>query len=380
MSEPVIRTEELNYIYPNKTAALEGISIDIPRGKKVVLLGPNGAGKSTLFLHFNGILKPSSGKVFFGGTEIGYGKKSLEQLRSKVALVMQNPDDQIFSATIEEDVAFGPMNMGLSREEVERRVDEALDQVGMADLRTKPTQQLSFGQRKRVSLAGAIAMHPEVLIMDEPTAGLDSRMVHELLELADELNQQGLTVVMSTHDVETAYSWGDEVRVLNRGRLIYSGDSDGFFVDGQRARNIGITEPILYDLNRTMCRRNEKAPAPFPKNVFELNQKFGQHAKVLGQLYYLPSDALDQTSIQEVRHRMPHAAIGLLGTKARRIGCNLNLQVEHRFDAYDEALIEVGQGRDFVLVGDTSWKDEVERRLALLNSTYGTEMRLKIFA
>ena len=379
MVEPVIRTEELNYSYPNKTVALESVSVDIPRGRKVVLLGPNGAGKSTLFLHFNGILKPRSGSILFDGRPIEYGKKPLEQLRAKIALVMQNPDDQIFSSTIEEDVAFGPMNMGLAKEEVERRVEESLDQVGMAELRTKPTQQLSFGQRKRVALAGAIAMHPEVLIMDEPTAGLDSRMVHELLELADELNQHGLTVVMSTHDVETAYSWADDVRVLNRGRLIYSGDSDGFFADGQRARNIGNTEPILYDLNRTMSRHNEREPSPFPKNIFELNQKFGQNAGKLGQLFYLPSDALDPNKVQEVRHRMPHAAIGLIGTKARKTGCVLNLQVEHRFDAYDEALIDIGQGRDFVLIGDEAWRKEIERRLANLNAVYGTAMTLLPF-
>lgn len=379
MNDPVLRTEEITYQYANKQNAIEGVSIDIPRGKKIVLLGPNGAGKSTLFLHFNGIFRPMSGKVLFNGRELRYGKKDLEEIRSKVALVLQNPDDQIFSATIEEDVAFGPMNMGLPMDEVERRVDEALDQVGMADLRSKPTQQLSFGQKKRVSLAGAMAMRPEVLIMDEPTAGLDSRMVHELLELADELNQQGLTVVMSTHDVETAYSWADEVRVMNRGRLIFSGDADGFFADGQRARNIGLTEPILYDLNRTMSRHNKLDLAPFPKNIFELNQKFGQHSGRLGQLFYLMVDELNPDVVQEVRHRMPQAAIGLIGTRARRVGCGLNLQVEHRFDSYDEALIEVGHGRDFVLIGDNAWRRTVEKRVSQLNATFSLEMTLLPF-
>ena len=229
MKEAVIKVEELSYRYPNKTLALDGVSLEIAKGSRVALLGPNGAGKSTLFLHFNGILKPKEGKVLFEGKEIKYGAKSLEELRAKVAIVLQNPDDQIFSATVEEDVAFGPMNLGLPMDEVEVRVTEALDQVGLLDQRSKPTQQLSFGQRKRVSLAGAIAMRPEVLVMDEPTAGLDPRMVHELLELADELNHKGLTVIMSTHDVECAYSWADEVKVLEQGKMVYSGTTPGFF-------------------------------------------------------------------------------------------------------------------------------------------------------
>ncbi len=163
VNEPVIKVEELSYRYPNKTLALDGVSLEIAKGSRVALLGPNGAGKSTLFLHFNGILKPREGKVLFEGKEIKYGAKALEELRAKVAIVLQNPDDQIFSATVEEDVAFGPMNLGLPMDEVEARVTEALDQVGLLDQRSKPTQQLSFGQRKRVSLAGAIAMRPEVL-------------------------------------------------------------------------------------------------------------------------------------------------------------------------------------------------------------------------
>ena len=252
VNEPVIKVEELSYRYPNKTLALDGVSLEIAKGSRVALLGPNGAGKSTLFLHFNGILKPREGKVLFEGKEIKYGAKSLEELRAKVAIVLQNPDDQIFSATVEEDVAFGPMNLGLPMDEVEARVTEALDQVGLLDQRSKPTQQLSFGQRKRVSLAGAIAMRPEVLVMDEPTAGLDPRMVHELLELADELNHKGLTVIMSTHDVECAYSWADEVKVLEKGKMVYSGATPGFFSETGLVHRVGLTEPLLFEMNRSL--------------------------------------------------------------------------------------------------------------------------------
>ena len=164
----------MTYAYPNGTVALREISLSIPAGKKTVVLGSNGSGKSTLFLHFNGVLKPKQGEVYYSGRKVDYGKRSLVELREQVAVVLQNPDDQIFSTTVEEDVAFGPLNLNLSKEEVERRVDEALFLVDLEDVRGRPTQQLSFGQRKRIALAGALAMKPKVLMMDEPTAGLDS--------------------------------------------------------------------------------------------------------------------------------------------------------------------------------------------------------------
>lgn len=375
MTTSIISTRNLRFLYPNGTVALEDINIEVPKGKRIVLLGPNGAGKSTLFLHFNGIFTPASGSVLYDGKEIIYSRKHLEELRSKVAIVLQNPDDQIFSSVVEEDVAFGPLNLGLGMKEVEERVSDALDMVGLTELKEMPTQQLSFGQRKRVAIAGAIAMRPEVLVMDEPTAGLDPRMVHELLELVDELNQQGLTVIMSTHDVETAYSWADEVRVMNKGRVIYSGDPDGFFSDGQRARNMGLTEPMLFDLNRTLSRHNQVPMAPYPRNIFELNQKFGQHKGAMGQLYFYPLSDLSSETIKTIRHMMPQAAIGLIGTKARKVGNILGLQVEHRFDAYDEALIELGHGRDFIMIGDEGWCKEIERRLEKLGSTFGSPLR-----
>ena len=163
---------------------------------------------------------PRAERSLFEERPLKYDQKSLAALREQVAMVLQNPDDQIFSTTVEEDVAFGPMNLLLEKEEIERRIDEALHLVGMEDMRQRPTQQLSFGQRKRVSLAGALAMKPRVLIMDEPTAGLDSEMVHELMELSDELNHSGMTMIMSTHDIETAYEWADEMMVMHQGRIV----------------------------------------------------------------------------------------------------------------------------------------------------------------
>lgn len=207
MSDGIIRTVDLVYWYSgNDRPSLDKVNITIRKGVKTVILGANGAGKSTLFYHFNGVYEPSSGTVEFDGERVRHKRKALRTLRSRVSVVLQNPDDQIFGQTVEEDVGYGPSNLGLPEEEVKRRVDRALDLVGLNEFRDRNTMKLSYGQRKRLALAGALAMEPEVLVMDEPTAGLDPQMALELMELAEQLHHNGTTVVISTHDVDLAYA------------------------------------------------------------------------------------------------------------------------------------------------------------------------------
>ena len=215
MGDPIIETQDLTFRYSgNDSPSLDGVSLRIGRGVRTINLGANGAGKSTLFYHFNGLFRPSSGRVLFDGQPVGYRRRGLRELRSRVAVVLQNPDDQIFGQTVEDDVAYGPRNLGLDEREVEARVERALALVGMSGMRDRNTMKLSYGQRKRLSIAGAIAMEPEVLVMDEPTAGLDPQMSLELMELAEQLHHSGTTVVISTHDVDLAYAWADEIHVL----------------------------------------------------------------------------------------------------------------------------------------------------------------------
>ena len=162
------------------------------------LLGPNGAGKSTLFLHLNGIYEPDEGQVFIDGEELKYDKKTLLKFRQKVGIVFQNPDDQIFAPTVEEDVAFGPLNLGLPMEEVQKRVTESLARVGMSGYEKKAPHHLSGGQKKRVAIAGILAMRPKIMVLDEPTAGLDPQGVTALTKLLKELNEEGITAYMLT--------------------------------------------------------------------------------------------------------------------------------------------------------------------------------------
>lgn len=199
----ILEAEHLTYGYDEKRHAIEDLSIAFEEGKTTAILGANGAGKSTLFLHLNGILQPEHGEVRFRGQPISYKKAGLRQLRSKVGIVFQNPDDQLFSASVYQDISFGAVNMGLPSEEVHRRVNVVMEQIGITYLKDRPTHSLSFGQKKRVAFAGIMVMQPEVIILDEPTAGLDPVGVSELMHLLQDVcRQQNTTIILSTHDID----------------------------------------------------------------------------------------------------------------------------------------------------------------------------------
>ncbi len=376
MDEAILETRGLNFAYANGTIALKDVSVAVPKGKKTVLLGSNGSGKSTLFLHFNGVLRPRSGKVLYAGRELGYDAKSLARLREDVAVVLQNPDDQIFSTTVEEDVAFGPLNLGLERAEIERRVEEALFLVDLEAVRERPTQQLSFGQRKRVALAGALAMKPKVLMMDEPTAGLDSRMVHEVLELADELNQSGMTVLMSTHDVETAYSWADELRVMDAGLLVFSGLPDEFLKDERRVHSLGLVRPTLYEMYLRTKAMGLFANGSPPKDVEEMTQKLWPSGDRAGSITLVEVGSLEAGEGLRGRVSSWNGPTGAFGTTARRVAHATPLDVEYPFNALECLIRRSSVGADSLLLVDPELVPFVRARLAHLEEKFGLRIRL----
>ena len=216
----IIETKNLIYLYPDGTKALNNIDFEVKKGDMVSLLGNNGAGKSTLFLHFNGIFEPSSGNITVDGKRLKYDKKSLLELRQKVGIVFQNPDDQLFAPTVEEDVAFGPLNLGLNQEETKNRVTAALKKVGMEGYEKKPPHHLSGGQKKRVAIAGILAMNPETMVLDEPTSGLDPKGASNILKLLYELNNEGMTIIISTHDVDLVPLYSSKVYIIKDGEII----------------------------------------------------------------------------------------------------------------------------------------------------------------
>ncbi|MGW1994124.1 energy-coupling factor ABC transporter ATP-binding protein [Embleya sp. NPDC001921] len=214
-----LRVREIGYAYEDGPAVLSGLSLSVPAGRALALLGPNGSGKTTLLRLLTGGLTPDSGRVELHEVPIRHDRKGLTALRRAVQLVVQDPDDQLFSASVVQDVSFGPLNLDLDPVEVRSRVAEALAALGITELAERPVHLLSFGQRKRVAIAGAIAMRPEVLVLDEPTAGLDPAGQEALLHTLDQLRATGTTVVMATHDVDLALRWADDAAVLAHGRL-----------------------------------------------------------------------------------------------------------------------------------------------------------------
>lgn len=248
MNEVHLSIKNLSYTYPDGTHALKNVNMEILKGQKVAIMGPNGAGKSTLFSHFNGLTEPKSGYLEIDGKKMEYDKKTLLEIRQKVGIVFQDPNDQLFAPTVKEDVAFGPMNLGLSYEEVEKRVDEALTLVGMEKFKDKTPHHLSGGQQKRVAIAGIIAMKPEIMILDEPTAGLDPQGVDKVLDILNNLNKEGMTIVISSHDIEMVNGFAEKIFVLNEGKILASGDKNEIFSNKELLKEAHLKAPITTEI------------------------------------------------------------------------------------------------------------------------------------
>ncbi|OAT79953.1 energy-coupling factor ABC transporter ATP-binding protein [Desulfotomaculum copahuensis] len=271
MPEFILEADTVEFSYPDGTRALQGVFMRIPRGAKVAVLGSNGAGKTTLFLHFNGILRPAGGRVRFDGREVRYDHRSLMQLRKNVGIVFQDPDSQLFSASVFQEISFGPLNLGLPREEVRRRVEEAMQATEITGLKDKPTHLLSYGQKKRVSIADILAMEPAVIICDEPTAWLDPKHAEQVMELFKRINNGGTTVILSTHDVDMAYSWADYIFIMMHGTVIGEGTPEEVFQDGELLFRADLARPRLVE-TWAQLRNKGLLPAdlPLPRSWTEL--------------------------------------------------------------------------------------------------------------
>ncbi|KPK40979.1 MAG: cobalt ABC transporter ATP-binding protein [Omnitrophica WOR_2 bacterium SM23_29] len=225
MAQKAIEIKGLNYSYPDGTKALSNVSLDVFGEESLGIIGPNGAGKSTLLLHLNGILRGNSYIKIFG---MEVKDENLPQIRSKVGLVFQDPENQLFMPTVFDDVAFGPINMGLSKDEVKASVSEALKKVDMPDFTKRMSYHLSFGEKKRISIATVLSMKPKILVLDEPSSNLDPKHRRELINFLKELK---LTKVIATHDLELVLETCSRVIVLDKGRLIAMGNTLDIFRD-----------------------------------------------------------------------------------------------------------------------------------------------------
>lgn len=235
---PLVQIEGLIFRYPNGHQALHGLDLRIQPGEKVALIGPNGAGKSTLMLHLNGIHLPTQGRVVIHGLPVT--RENLGRIRSLVGLVFQDPDDQLFSPTVYDDVAFGPIHMGLTKEEVDHRVAQALHAVGLAGFEQRQPFHLSIGQRKRAALATVLSMSPHLLVLDEPSAGLDPRGRRELIGLLRTLEQ---SLLVSTHDMRLVAEVFPRTIILDEGRIVADGPTPQLLADAALLESHGLEMP-----------------------------------------------------------------------------------------------------------------------------------------
>lgn len=280
MDDVILKAENIHYSYDSDKKALKGVSLDIHEKERLVILGANGSGKSTFFLNINGVLKPERGAVYYKDRLID--KSGIKELRKNVGIVFQDADNQIIASSVRAEVSFGPMNLGLSREEVKKRVDDALNYMNIHHLIDRPPHYLSGGEKKRVSIADIIAMDSKIIIFDEPTASLDPKNVVIFEEALDKMSGDGKTLVISTHDIEFAYRFADRIVVFCDGNIIADGSPIDVLDNEKVLKTANLKKPILLDVFETLVEKSivTKDIVP-PRNIEEFIDMFVSQAKSL---------------------------------------------------------------------------------------------------
>ncbi|PMB51650.1 cobalt ABC transporter ATP-binding protein, partial [Fischerella thermalis CCMEE 5201] len=253
MQEWLLEFEQLHYTYSGaKKAAINNLSLKIPAQKKCALIGQNGCGKTTLFLLANGLYKPDKGKIIWQSKPLQYDHKSLVQLRQKVGVVFQDPEQQLVASTVEEDISYGLCNLGLPEIEIQQRVEQALIEFDLIELAQRPVHHLSLGQKKRVSIADVMVLEPELLLLDEPTAYLDRLHTRKLMTTLQDIHATGTTIVMATHDLDLVYRWADWMFVMDRGRLVLQGEPKDVFSQRDTLEELQLGVPLICEMLRAV--------------------------------------------------------------------------------------------------------------------------------
>ena len=269
----ILRLEQVDYQYEDKYPAQKGVCVAINESERIAVLGGNGAGKSTFFLCCNGVLRPQSGKVYLHGQEITYSKKDIMSLRQAVGLVFQEPDSQIIAGSVESEVSFGPINLKLQQEEVVQRVTQSLESMNLSGYQNRAPQYLSGGEKKRVCIADILAMKPEILLLDEPTASLDPENVTLLESTLNELSDAGISLVVSTHDVDFAYRFAKRGIVFRNGEIIADDDIEKVFESEEILVLAGLKKPLLYEAAELLEKRfGNSGDTTKPKNITMFNE------------------------------------------------------------------------------------------------------------
>ena len=268
----VIEAQDVSYTYDgNSEKALDGLSLKISRGAKVAFMGGNGSGKSTFFLCLNGIRRPEGGKKYIDGKPVEDRRKGLLDVRGKVGIVFQEPDSQLFSASVYEEISFGILNLGADEDTARREVERVIEELEITPFQDRPAHALSGGQKKQVAIADILVMHPEVMILDEPAAALDPKHTKKVQEIVDRLSGKGITVLMATHDINYAYAWADEIVLMHEGKVIRQGPPAEVCTDREALEKASLELPVVVKIYERLREKNLiPEDMALPGNVEEL--------------------------------------------------------------------------------------------------------------
>jgi cobalt/nickel transport system ATP-binding protein len=365
----ILEARDIRYRYPGSPEAIKGISFHIRRGEKIALVGPNGAGKSTLLQMFNGMIRPDSGILLFDNEPIRYDTPSLRQLRKRVGYVLQNSDRQIIAPTVYQDVAFGPANLRYDEHAIRQAVALALRHVGLEGFDRRPPHHLSGGEKKRVAIAGVLAMDPDVLVFDEPTSGLDPSGSEDLMELLDELNHEGKTVIISTHDVELAYRWADRAILLLDGRILHEDVPDVAFGNSDHVRKAHLSIPTLLDLSQELGRRGLLQPERKPRSVLDmveiienlLNRSCDNPRPGTISVYNIDEEC--NTPLPTLISTRKNLVIGAMGTRAKQRASEEDLPLDLTYGVIDKCILRALRGQDSLILTIGSMVERIAIRV-----------------
>jgi cobalt/nickel transport system ATP-binding protein len=369
MSSIILEARDVRYRYPRGMEAICGISFHIRKTEKIALVGPNGAGKSTLLKMFNGMIRPDSGLMLFADQPIGYDTISLRMLRKRVGFVLQNPDRQIIAPTVYQDVAFGPTNLGYSETEVKEAVTTALRHVGLEGFERRPPHQLSGGEKKRVAIAGVLAMDPDVLVLDEPTSGLDPSGSEDIMELLDELNHEGKTIIISTHNVELAYPWADRAMLMLEGKILEEDIPEVAFGNPEYVRRAHLSLPTLLELYRELQKRGFHPGGKKPHTVLDMMQCLETifentlgHIQP-GMITVCNVDQDNRECLSGWLSSRQGITVGAMGTRAKQHAEISQIRLDFTYGVIDKCILKALLGEDTLIMTTESMVQRVNQRV-----------------
>ncbi len=378
MSSIILEARDIRYRYPRGMEAIRGISFHIRKKEKIALVGPNGAGKSTLLTMFNGMIRPDSGLMLFDNQPVLYDTASLRILRKRVGFVLQNSDRQIIAPTVYQDVAFGPVNLGYNDGEVRESVTQALRHVGLEGFDRRPPHQLSGGEKKRVAIAGVLAMDPDVLVFDEPTSGLDPSGSEDIMELLDELNHEGKTIIISTHDVELAYPWADRAILMLGGKILQEDVPEVAFGNPDSVRRAHLYLPTLLELHMELQKRGFLLQGKKPRTVLDmmhciepLLEKPGLHTGG-GKITVCNVDKDTGDALAHWLSIKKDVSVGAMGTRAKQRAESSGIRLDFTYGVIDKCILKALLGEDTLILTTESMVKRVVQRVDAYGKESGT--------